>query len=218
MLSSKKGCIMSNVKAKHQKLKIMFFQKLLASLETNNWSERIIKDIELELDVTLGYYHILFPNGLLEIVSSFEEWLDHNMIEQLKTITRPTKIRDQIALALVTRIINISAKNVALNTCSFLWLPSNIAAGFKINGRTCDVIWRYAGDKSTDFNYYSKRGLLLGVYKAAQAFYFVDNSRNHQDTVHFIKNSLDRIINIASLKSKIKWPNKEDVPIIRLFS
>ena len=97
-------------------------------------------------------------------------------------------------------------------------MPTNIISGTEVACRSCDIIWKYAGDKSSDFNYYTKRGLLLSVYAAAQVFYFGDNSENHKDTKDFIKNALDNIINIASFKNNIKMPKIEDIPIARLFS
>ena len=96
-------------------------------------------------------------------------------------------------------------------------IPTNLLSGNKSYTQTCDLIWNYAGDKSTDFNYYTKRGLLLPVYLSAKAFYISDNSKGHEKTKKFIKNALDNIINIASFKNRINLPNIEDIPILRLF-
>ena len=113
--------------------------------------------------------------------------------------------------------MEVAPKNTLLNNSSYFAIPTNLLSGNESACRSCDLIWKYAGDKSTDFNYYTKRGLLLPVYISAKAYYIADNSMDHEKTKEFIRNSLDNIINIASFKSKINMPKMEDIPILRLF-
>ncbi len=209
---------MSDVEKKQQVIRINFFKELLKLLETAPWSEDLINLAESNIGLDAGYRHIIFPSGIQEVVSSFEKWLDGQMLEKLLESDKPKKIRDQIALALEIRILRVMSKKVAQRCFGYYLVPTNIISGTEAACHSCDTIWKYAGDKSSDFNYYTKRGLLLSVYAAAQVFYFGDNSENHKDTRDFIKNALDNIINIASFKNNIKMPKIEDIPIARLFS
>lgn len=45
-----------------------------------------------------------------------------------------------------------------------------------------DELWYLAGDRSTDTTWYTRRGSLLGVYAACEAFQSRDHSRNFRDT------------------------------------
>jgi len=209
---------MSDVEKKQQAIRINFFKKFQKLLETLSWSEGLISIAESNIGLHTGYNHIIFPSGIQEITSAFEKWLDKQMLEQLSVLDKPKKIRDQIALALEIRILGVMSKKVALRCCGYYLIPTNIVAGTEAACHSCDIIWKYAGDKSSNHNYYTKRGLLLGVYGAARAFYLGDNSADHKDTKDFIKNALDNIINIASFKHNIKMPKMEDIPIVRLFS
>jgi len=209
---------MTDFASKHAACRIKLFKELVNLLENNVWSGKLIAQAESNCGLNSGYHHIIFPDGKTQMLQEFESWQDDLMQEALAKTKRPKKIREQIALALETRLMDIISKTVALNISSAFMMPQNILAGNESACRTCDLIWKYAGDKSTDFNYYTKRGLLLPVYLSAKAFYFADNSKNHQDTKDFIKNSLDNIINIASFKNRIKLPKIEDIPILRLFS
>lgn len=204
--------------SKYQAIRVKFFKELLRLLPDKSWSEDLINVAEANTELCLGYHRIVFPGGIQEIVQALEAWLDDQMLDMLANEKKPKKIRDQIALALEMRILKLCSKKAALKNCSFYLLPTNIITGTEVNWRTCDIIWKYAGDKSVDFNYYTKRGLLLGVYVSAKTFYFGDDSKDYGDTKDFIKNALDNIINIASFKNNIKPPKKEDIPIIRLFS
>ena len=198
--------------------KIALFKKLCNLLDSMQWSIEMINEAEKQSKLDANYHKLLFPNGQTQLVQEFENWLDTEMLNALEKIEKPQKIREQIALALETRIINLVSKNVILKNSSFFMFPTNILAGNESACQTCDLIWKYAGDKSTDFNYYTKRGLLLPVYLSAKTFYVADNSKDHEKTKEFIKNALDNIINIASFKNRVNLPKIEDIPILRLFS
>lgn len=202
----------------HAEYKVKLFQELVNLMEISGSLENIISQAESNCKLALGYHHVLFPDGESQILQEFENWQDAIMLKTLSMQEKPKKIRAQIALALENRLMHVIPKKALINSCAALLLPQNIYAGSKAAGKTSDLIWKYAGDKSTDMNYYTKRGLLLPVYLSARAFYIADNSKNHQDTKDFIKNALDNIINIASFKNRIKLPKLEDIPILRLFS
>lgn len=203
---------------KHQKARTEFFVQLAKQLQERDFNEDLFAEINEACGFLKGYYHILFENGPREIASSFEAWQDKQMLATLEQLPRPEKIREQIALALETRIIQVIPKSVALKQSAFFLLPENILDGMEAASRTCDLIWRYAGDKSSDFNYYTKRGLLLPVYLSAKTFYFADNSKDYKKTKEFIASALNNIINIASFKNRITLPELADIPILRLFS
>lgn len=198
--------------------KITLFKKLCKLLDSMHWSIELINEAEKQSNLETNYHKLLFTNGQTQLIQEFENWLDTEMLAALEKIEKPKKIREQIALALETRIINIVPKNVTLKNSSFFLVPTNIIAGNESACQTCDLIWKYAGDKSTDFNYYTKRGLLLPVYLSAKTFYVADNSKDYEKTKEFIKNALDNIINIASFKNRLNLPKMEDIPILRLFS
>ena len=205
---------MSGMASKKQ----IFFNELCVLLDSESWSGVILKKAEKAAGFIPNHHRILFPEGESQIVQEFESWLDNKMLGELVKYDKPEKVREQIAFALEKRIIEIVPKNIILRNCSFFMLPNNILAGTKSACQTCDAIWKYAGDRSTDFNYYTKRGLLLPVYYSAKSYYITDNSHLHEKTREFIKNALDNIINIASFKNRINAPKMEDIPIIRLFS
>lgn len=210
--------MVTDIAKKHANAKESFLSSLPKVLANSCWSEDVLIKTNEECGFASGYYHILFPNALSEIVAAYEEWQDRRMLELLAKEEKLKKIRQMIARALEIRITQVVPKQALLNQSSYFLLPTNICQGLECAGATCDLIWRFAGDKSTDFNYYTKRGLLLPVYLSAQAYYFADESDNCQKTKEFIDTSLDNIITIAGLKNKVKLPGIEDIPILRLFS
>lgn len=204
---------------KYYSLKIQFVQVLAKLLIFDEWNNELLADAEKECGFVKGYCHIIFPGGIREIVDFFENWQDQNMLDLLSQQETPIKIRDKIDLALRIRIKDCTPKLIHLKNRSYFTTPSNSIFATKIAFRTCDLIWRYAGDKSIDYNYYTKRGLLLSVYITSILYYIQDESENNVDTDQYITKSLSNIITVTSkCKNMLKLPNPVDIPIIRLFS
>lgn len=57
-------------------------------------------------------------------------------------------------------------------------------------GRMVDDIWYLAGDRSADFNWYTKRGFLAKLYGSTQLYMLRDQSPDFQDTWLFLDRRL----------------------------
>ena len=65
-----------------------------------------------------------------------------------------------------------------------------------------DQIWFIAGDSSTDFNFYTKRLILSGIYSRVILFFF--NNNNQEELENILDESLKRVSKIPEIKSKLK--------------
>ena len=128
------------------------------------------------------------------------------MLNLLKTETTPLSTTKKISLATSTRL-RVLDKNLLAKILQYYLYPSKHFNGVKLAFKTCDCIWGYAGDKSTNYNFYTKRILLLSVLLPSLLYYLGDNSIDHTDTDYFIDSSLEKIVKIASIKKQIKIQN-----------
>ncbi|MGI4776215.1 MAG: COQ9 family protein [Janthinobacterium lividum] len=203
------------IEQKYQRQRIEIIKSIVECLPYFEWDRQLIREAEANCGFNEGYCWILFGNKLENVISFYEEWQDELMSNLLSSREPSIKVREKISDALKIRIKYCSSKkNISKNRIFFL-KPKNYALGTKLAWQTCDKIWHYAGDNSIDFNYYSKRSLLFGVYLSSLNYYINDQSDDCQKTDQFIDQALAKIINLASLKSKI--PTLENIPIIRLF-
>lgn len=193
--------------------KMNFVQLLISLLPFEDINDKLLEITEVKADLPSGYSLLLFPNGINEVVDFLEEYQDNNMFLQLTKLEQPIKIREKISLALKTRIKDISPL-VSSKIATYFACPTNTLFGTKSAFRTCNIIWQYAGDKSLDFNYYTKRGLLLTVYLSAILYYIQDDSENYIETDKFIDESIDNIIKGFSY---IKNFDISNIPIFRMF-
>ena len=66
-----------------------------------------------------------------------------------------------------------------------------------------DAIWHGIGDRSTDYNFYSKRLLLAGVLSSTLVFWLDDQSEGHEATWAFLERRIDEVMKIGGRVGKV---------------
>jgi ubiquinone biosynthesis protein COQ9 len=193
-----------------------FLDKVIELVQLSKWSDEILEEACCIMGLNPIHYYIWFPGGTNEILSFLEAKYDQEMLEIIKP-AELNGVTNKIAFALKTRILKTSKPKLLSIKNSYHYIkPANFAHGIKLAATTADLIWRYAGDTSIDFNYYSKRILLQGVYLSSQTYYYCDYSKNNINTQKFIERSLNQIVSSAKcLKQVPNCLNK--IPIVRMF-
>ncbi|MBP7190426.1 MAG: COQ9 family protein [Rickettsiaceae bacterium] len=177
-----------------------FLALMQPSIIQYGWTVLAMEDVSLKLGLDKNYYLVIFKDGIPEIADYYDQIMDLEMISRLSDLEKPSKIRHKISLAVKTRLKLMSKVSRSLSRKS-LW-------------NTADVIWKYAGDESTDFNYYTKRAILSLVYTMSFRHYLKSNSDESID--EYVDNVIDMVLKIFSIKSKL--PKLQDIPILRMFS
>ena len=62
-------------------------------------------------------------------------------------------------------------------------------------------MWRAAGDTATDYNHYTKRGMLAGVYAATMTVFLDDSSEGQADTRAFLARRIEGIMRFEKAKA-----------------
>jgi ubiquinone biosynthesis protein COQ9 len=148
----------------------------------------------------------LFPHGAPSLVEAWSDDADARMSESLAaTDLKAMKIRARIAAAVTARIAALGPhKEAARRAAAFLTLPPQAALGAKLVWRTVDAMWRAAGDTATDFNFYTKRGILAGVYTSTMARWFTDTSEGEADTARFLADRIENVMTFEKFKAQAK--------------
>ena len=135
----------------------------------------------------------LFPEGPLSLIEYYSLWADGEMEKRLAAMDLPgMKIRERIAAAVLARLSILKPhKEAARRAGATLSLPMHAGLAAKLMYRSVDAMWRAVGDTSTDFNFYTKRGILAGVYGATLLRWFNDTSEDENVTSH-LPGSADR--------------------------
>ena len=138
----------------------------------------------------------LFENGPISLVEFYSTWADAQMEAKLAaTDLKAMKIRQRIAAAVKARLSVLAPhKEAARRAAALLSLPMHAALGAKLVYRTVDVMWRAAGDTSTDFNFYTKRGILAGVYGSTAMRWFNDTGEDEKATDEFLAARIENVM------------------------
>lgn len=148
----------------------------------------------------------LFENGPISLLEFYSTWADAQMEATLAaTDLKAMKIRERIAAAVKARLAVLKPhKEAARRAGALLSLPMHAALGAKLLYRTVDAMWRAAGDTSTDFNFYTKRGILAGVYASTAMRWFNDTSDDEKPTDEFLAARIENIMQFEKFKAKAK--------------
>uniref|UniRef100_A0A8C9EB00 Ubiquinone biosynthesis protein n=1 Tax=Phocoena sinus TaxID=42100 RepID=A0A8C9EB00_PHOSS len=87
---------------------------------------------------------------------------------------------------------------------SILLLPHNIPASLGLLTSMVDDMWHYAGDQSTDFNWYTRRAVLAGIYNTTELVMMQDSSPDFEDTWHFLENRINDAMNVGHTAKQVK--------------
>jgi ubiquinone biosynthesis protein COQ9 len=113
------------------------------------------------------------------------------------------KIREKIR-ALVWRRLEIMgpAREAVRRALAILAMPQNLPLALRISWRTADLMWRIAGDTSTDFNHYTKRMTLGAVYGSTLLVWLDDQSQGGSDTAAFLDRRIDDVMRFEKFKAE----------------
>lgn len=152
----------------------------------------------------------VFPSGAMQAVDYFFALSDDALKDALSRYNLDTmKIRERITLATRLRIeMHESHSEAFRRAVNMYMLPFNLARAMHSLYRTIDAIWFAIGDKSTDFNFYSKRATLAGVYVATLNYWLADHSPGRQATWDYLDRRIETVMHIEKLKARIRqWAN-----------
>lgn len=152
----------------------------------------------------LAYW--VFGGTVLGTIDAFFLMTDEKMLLKMKEQDLENmRVRDRVALGVRVRLEFLEPYRAAVGkTMAYLAHPVRMREGLSFMARTISEIWYIAGDNATDFNYYSKRFLLAGVYMATLRYWLTDTSENYTKTEDFLQARLDQVLQIPKIKNQIK--------------
>ena len=130
-----------------------------------------------------------------EVDRALESWFTPKRIERLK-------IREKIR-ALVWRRLEVMgpAREAIRLALAIFAMPQNVPLALRIGWRTADLMWRIAGDTSTDFNHYTKRMTLGAVYGSTLLVWLDDQSEDWSETAAFLDRRIDDVMKFEKFKA-----------------
>ena len=147
----------------------------------------------------------MFPQGAVDAICHFANLSDREMLKKMNGADiESMRIRDRIIFGVRARLEFLVPHREAVRAgLGVLASPVHGGAMAKITHNTVDAIWNAAGDKSNDFNWYTKRGLLGAVYGATVLYWLADESDGFSATWDFLSRRIDDALKIPPMKAKL---------------
>jgi ubiquinone biosynthesis protein COQ9 len=188
----------------------------LREVPFGGYSETTLKAAAKKAGLPIADVKLHFPRGPESLIEAFTELGDAEMKRRMADAAAP-RIRDRVSLAVRTRLEAMTPYREAVRrAAAYLALPQNTPLAARLMFGTVDAMWRAAGDQSNDFNYYTKRGLLAGVYSATLLYWLSDSSEGQAQTWVFLDARIEDVMKIQKMRGSLeknlrRIPNPMDV-------
>jgi len=185
----------------------------------DGWTREAVDSAAGQLGVDPVQARLAFPKDQAAMIDCYIQEVDRALEasftpEQLAGM----KIRERIR-ALVWRRLEImgDAREAVRRAVAILAMPQNVPLGFRISWRTADLMWRLAGDTSTDFNHYTKRMTLGAVYASTLLAWLDDQSEGWSETAAFLDRRIGDVMKFEKWKAEWRGSGERRLSLTRFL-
>jgi ubiquinone biosynthesis protein COQ9 len=200
-------------------------QAALSHVPFDGWTSQVLATAAEEAGYPAATTLRVFPGGAIDAIAHWTAMADQSMIAAIEAegdAFRALKIREKIARAIRLRLEPLAGHREAVRRAlALLAMPQNVPVSLRTGWATVDAIWYAAGDRATDFNYYTKRALAGGVYSATLLYWLEDKSESQADTWNFLDRRIANVMALpkafGGIKSKLEAAASPLKPIFARF-
>lgn len=179
----------------------------------DGFSDAVLEAATEEAGVSPQEAQAAFPRGAIDLAYAFHIAGDAELAEAMAQMPADLRYSDKVSWAIKTRLA-IAAKDreAVRRAAAFFALPIHAATASKAVWHTADTIWSGLGDTSDDFNWYSKRAILSGVYSSALLYWLGDTSERSEKTAEFVDRRIADVMRFEKFKASARKS-----PLHRMF-
>lgn len=184
----------------------------------DGWGDAALAMAAQAQDVDTDVARLAFTDGPTQMIDWWFRHVDDRMADALPPERLAAmKVRERITALIEARLDAVAADREALRRAlAMLALPQNVALAARLGWRAADRMWRLAGDTAVDYNHYTKRALLLGVYGSTLTVFLDDDSDGQGDTRAFLRRRIDGIMRFEKAKAGF-MKRTENLPSLSRF-
>ena len=201
-------------------LRDRLMEATLEHIPFDGWSGSALCAGARDSEFSLNEANDLFPAGTSDMIRHFSRWADRRMIAGLDAADlSEMRTHERVAIAVELRLEGLEAHKEAVRRgLSWLAMPQNTIFGARLLYWTVDDIWYAVGDRSVDFSFYTKRGLLAGVVGSTTLFWLDDDSEGGVETSEFLDRRIVDVMRIHSARRRseaVKTKMSDPLRILR---
>ncbi|MEO1776308.1 MAG: COQ9 family protein [Pseudomonadota bacterium] len=171
----------------------------------DGWSAETLTRAAEDAGIEISEAELAFPRGGVDMALSFHRRADDRLAAELaETDLSAMKIRERVAHCVRRRIELVAEDRDAVRRgATLLALPVYATDSAQAVWSTADVIWSACGDTSDDYNWYTKRAILSGVYSSTVLYWLGDESEENAATWAFLDRRIENVMQVEKLKAQV---------------
>ena len=178
----------------------------LKTAGVDGWSGQLLDKATKTAQVEDHDLHLAFPDGIGALLNYFCLKGDDSARALLSDDAMADKrIREKIAFGVRTRLdVDLPYKSAVRTAVAAFARPVFMSLGASVLYRTADMLWLAAGDDAQDYNRYTKRLILSGVYSSTLMVWLSDTSQDRAKTWGFLDNRIEDVMRFEKTKARAR--------------
>ena len=165
------------------------------------WTDAAIAKAAAKAGLTDGQVQLATPHGVADLLEALGDRAAMAAEERLaEPDISAMKIRDKVRTGVRAFLAALQPHKAAVKRAASS--PANLLAGPKGLWTAADSIWAGLGDKSTDYNWYTKRGILAGVLGSTLVCWL--GTDNEADVDAFLDRRIENVMQFEKFKGQFR--------------
>ncbi|MCW2363380.1 MULTISPECIES: COQ9 family protein [Sphingobium] len=200
-------------------LRLRLAPLIAANAAFDGWSDAALAVAADTAGVDRDVAALAFSGGALTMIDAWFASVDQAMLDALPADRLAAmKIRERITALVEARLAVLAPNREALRRAqAVLAMPLNLPRATRLGWRAADAMWRAAGDRAVDYNHYSKRTTLAGVYAATLLVFVNDESTDYVDTRAFLARRIEGIMRFEKAKGRLTGQTDQHFSMARFL-
>jgi len=200
-------------------LRVALAPRIAAAAVFDGWSTAAVEAAADAAGVDRDVAAYAFAGGTMDMIAAWIAHVDADMaracpVEALAALP----VRERIRRLVMARLDAVAGQEEALRRAlAMMAMPQNAPRALGLGWHSADAMWRLAGDAATDYNHYTKRAILAGIYAATLAVFADDKSEDKAETSAFLNRRLDGVMRFEKAKAQMLRPREERFSMARLL-
>ena len=187
--------------------KSKFLKLLLTKLnKQNNFEtclEKTLDEMKVSSKLKEKIVNEMFANGIDSFIAELNFFINERMNKDKPSNFKNFKINEKIRFLIIHRIKIIDKYFDKKIIFKLIFKQKSFPKLNKMLFKISDEMWFISGDSSTDFNFYSKRFILMNIYTSSFIYNLKNNSKDYSKTENFVNKQIDSVLKFGRLKSKL---------------
>lgn len=186
--------------APSDRFRMKLLEAMLELAPDMGWSASSFEAARQRCGLTQGEADLACPGGVSDLLTAFHHLMSAKVGTRIGDADLAgMKVRDKVTFGVQAYLDALEPFRPAVRRA--MASPLNVFAGPKGLWSVADAIWSGLGDRSTDFNWYSKRTILSGVISSTLLVWLAGDG---DETDAFLRRRIADVMTFEKTKARVR--------------